>query len=102
MAKVLMTEEEFISNWELTRKKGFIKFITIQGGLSWGMFSGVIYMALIMIFGFFIDIPKDDSIVSNKGFQMLLFIIFGVFLGMIMWFKNEKKYLTKKPYNKKR
>jgi len=102
MAKIKMTEEEFINSWELTRKNGFLKFITLQGGLSWGLFSGIIYMALMLIFGLFMDIPTDDSIVSNKGFQMFLFLMFGVFLGMIMWFRNEKKYLKRKPYNKKR
>ncbi|MDM8533685.1 hypothetical protein QUF55_03175 [Clostridiaceae bacterium HSG29] len=102
MAKVQMTEEEFINNWELTRKNGFLRFIAIQGGLSWGLFSGIIYMALILIFGLFMDIPSSDLIFSNKVFQMLLFIIFGVLLGVFMWFRNEKKYLKRKPYNKKR
>ncbi len=102
MAKVQMTEKEFINNWELTRKNGFLRFIIVQGGLSWGLFSGIIYMGLMLIFGLFMDIPTDDSIISNKGFQMLLFIIFGVLLGVVMWFRNEKKYLRKKPYNKKR
>ena len=48
MAKVQMTEKEFINNWELTRKNGFLRFIIVQGGLSWGLFSGIIYMGLML------------------------------------------------------
>ncbi|MEA1974219.1 MAG: hypothetical protein U9N10_01530 [Bacillota bacterium] len=102
MAKIQLTEDEFIKEWELTRKKSFFRYIFFQGGVSWGVFSGVIYIILIMIMKNFMELPPEDSLVMNKGFQMFLFFIFGMGLGSVIWFRNEKRYLKRKPYSKKK
>jgi len=102
MSKLKVTEEEFIEQWELTRKRGFLRYILVQGGLSWGIFSGVIYIFLLFVGKNFIDLPPEGSLMMNKFFQMGLFIIFGIFLGAVIWYRNEKRYLKRKPYNKKK
>jgi predicted membrane chloride channel (bestrophin family) len=100
MAKVKMTEDQFIKEWELTRRKGFYRYIIIQGGVSWGIFSGLIYIVLLMIANIFMELPPENSLAMNKGFQMFLFVVFGMLLGVVIWFRNEKRYLKRKPYNK--
>ena len=102
MSKTKLTEEEFIEQWELARRKGFFRYILVQGGLSWGVFSGLIYMFLLFVAKNFIDMPPEDALIMNKFFQMGLFFIFGILLGAGIWFRNEKRYLKRKPYNKKK
>ena len=102
MSKVKITEEEFIEQWELTRKKGFARYIILQGGLSWGVFSGLIYILLIFVGKNFIEMPPESSLMMNKFFQIGLFFIFGIILGIVIWYRNEKRYLKRKPYNKKK
>lgn len=102
MAKTKLTEKEFIEIWERTRRKGFLSYIIVQGGISWGLFSGIIYIVLLMIAGIFIDMPQSDSLAMNKLFQLALFFAFGMVIGTITWYRNEKRYLKKKPYNKKK
>jgi hypothetical protein len=46
------------------------------------------------------ELPSENTLAMNKGFQMFLFVIFGMLLGAAAWVKNEKKYLKRKPYNK--
>lgn len=101
MSKLKVSDKEFIKQWEVSRRKGFLRFILIQGGISWGIFSGIIYIILIMIGKNFMTMPPEDSLFMNKLFQISAFFIFGMILGSIIWYRNEKRYLKRKPYNKK-
>ncbi|MGM0378207.1 MAG: hypothetical protein ACQEQE_00560 [Bacillota bacterium] len=102
MSKYKLSEDEFIKQWEIKRKKGFFNYILIQGGISWGIFSAIIYMFFIFIAKFFIEMPPESSLLMKKWFQLIVFFIFGLVLGIVNWHKNEKRYLKRKPYKKKK
>ncbi|MDI1242953.1 MAG: hypothetical protein PSX80_13645 [bacterium] len=82
------------SNWHVTRKKGVIQFIIVNGILLLGIPVTVASVVMRFYFGS----PGTDSwgeyLMSSGTWIGLILqaLLTGIIFGAVVWFLNERKY----------
>jgi hypothetical protein len=76
------------SRWEKMRKKGFLRFVLVNGVLYWGVLTGLFFAIAMSA----IDSQRDPFL-RTLCLSLVAFPIGGVFWGLFVWFWTERKYL---------
>ncbi len=97
-------EREIHNHWHTRREKGKWHFIWRFGVFTWGVttfcFYWIFLWILIKLTG--VSIPMYVATFIQAIFYLSIFMIFGIFYGLYLWNKNEKIYLDKYPYGKRK
>lgn len=73
-----------IDKWAIIRTKGKWRYYFLYGSLFWGGLTGVISAIF--------DIVFSEFNLNHSIFQLIGFMIFGVFFGMMQWRLREFNY----------
>jgi len=72
-----------IQKWEKTKEKGMLRFVLLRGVLGWGVPVFIIMAFIVNKVSF-----GDERFIKGS----LVFLVFGVLLGMYLWGDSERKY----------
>lgn len=92
-------EKDVIENWGNQREKGKKSFIVKFGILTWGLSTFLLYW-LLLTFINWITKSNTPFALGQMILSMIIFLVFGIVYGHILWVRNEKIYLKKYPYKK--
>jgi hypothetical protein len=83
-----------MEKWENIRNKGKMSYVVIYGILLWGIPVSILgeLFSRITKYGFTLDVFNSDHFVSSIIFRTITFIIAGIFCGLYMWDRMEKKH----------
>jgi len=101
LSKKEQQRKDVLDNWQSNHDMGKRKYILRFGALSWGIGTFTIYWILIFILGKINPSMMAYGSVEIIG-SLVFFIIFGFIYGNILWNRNEKIFLEKYPYGKKK
>lgn len=87
-----------VANWRSVRKKGKLKFIIINGFLSWGLISAIIYFVMFWIAEGF----TEGLFLYEVIIPLLMLGLMSSLLGYFTWQRNEKRFIKKFPYEKRK
>jgi uncharacterized protein YacL len=76
-----------MKHWEKTISKGKLRFILIDGLLTWGFCVGILIKIIVNWFE-----GKPNSIL-DLVIRFIMFSILGCLFALRMWKKQERKYL---------
>ena len=94
MINTLSWREFRNSNWRAVRKRGILRFISVNGILSFGIPMAIVTAILEFEFG----TPGTDSwreyLMSNGTWigYIFLALVTGVIFGVLVWFFSERSY----------
>lgn len=86
-------------NWQFNREGGRLNFVLKFGVVSWGLFTFVIYWAIMLLLNglFKMGAPITVQLLLITGVG---FVFAGIIYGNVLWNRNEKIFLKKYPYGR--
>ena len=94
-------EQNIFENWQSARNMGMKKYLLRHGVLTWGVSTFIVYWILVAIMNQFNSIKTPMSL-PNLIFTFLMFAVFGLIYGALVWRRNERIFKKKYPYGRKK
>lgn len=88
-------------SWQTSRDRGKFQFILKFGIVSWGVFTFVIYWAIMLILNSLFKMGAPVTL-QLLVLTALGFMVAGVVYGHVLWNRNEKIFLKRYPYGRTR
>lgn len=84
----MTSQNNQLAKWEDVRKKGFLRFVLVQGVLRWGVGTAILYTL-------FTWLVAHTNLLKVLSLSLVIFPICGIFFGIIMWFVLQRNYQKK-------
>lgn len=86
--------EAFVKRWEIRRSKGMVRYIALWGLLYYGLTFFLIWTFLVPFVdsNFTFDFVYKDTFSTRIIAFTIVFSLFGLLLGYLQWWQNERKY----------
>jgi hypothetical protein len=91
-------DEKQLESWRTVRAKGRLRYVLLYGGLFWGAPSGLLMVATDFLF----QVVRDhlsrafiiEALLPRYPFYVAGFYLSGCVLGLLMWNRYEREYLS--------
>ena len=89
-------DEKQKASWRRVRDKGQLRYALLYGGVVWGLPVGLLFVTGDLVFRL-IENRSAVSLITGSPFgkyifQVTVFYLSGVALGLLMWNRYEREY----------